>query len=196
MLRFYVYRIDRPSKSEWYIGIRQCKCAPSKDTGYMGSGRLLKAKMGGTPADQWVKTILVQVETREESARIEAALVGPEQLRDPKCLNRSLGGDVGFTGAKQTEEAKQKISRGNKGKRLGMKSSPETRAKQSASKKGKRGPLSDEHKAILSAARMGKKTGPMSEEQKEKISKAWTPERKAAQAEIMRKVGKNNRTPK
>ena len=102
-------------------------------------------------------------------------------------------------GTKRSEETKEKLRMANKGKsppNKGKKASPEARARMSAAhigKKGpvgvKRGPLSDEHKAKISAsekgrvfsaetkkkisdAKAGKKRGPMSQEQKDKISKA------------------------
>tara|TARA_R110000796_G_scaffold41179_3_gene102000 strand:+ start:249 stop:938 length:690 start_codon:yes stop_codon:yes gene_type:complete len=172
MLYHYVYRIDRPSKGEWYIGIRQCKKAPLEDIGYMGSGDRVKR----VKRSELVKTILVQVESWDEAARLERLLVGPEQLKDPKCLNIAIGGGTApMLGRKHTGEAKAKMSAASKG----MEHTDEAKAKIGEASKGnqyakgntsRRGiQLTAETKAKLSAANLGKKH---TDETKAKMSAA------------------------
>lgn len=151
-MHHYVYRIDRPSNGEWYIGIRSSKRWPTEDP-YMGSGTRIKR----IPRDELRKTVLVVVQTREEAARLEGLLVGPDQLDDPKCLNLYQGGSRGPLGVSipHSPEAKAKISKalqGNsyrKGKKLstahrealgfkGRKHSEETKRKIAESMRGNR----------------------------------------------------------
>ena len=93
-------------------------------------------------------------------------------------LNLTDGGE-GSSGIKMSQDTRDKLSAAFKGK----KQSPETIAARMAGMKplsadareriaqSKRGvPLTEEHKAKLAAAKLGKKSGPRSEETKAKIS--------------------------
>lgn len=202
----YIYRIDRPTTGEWYVGIRSCKCWPTDDVNYLGSGKVIKAKVKKHGRDAFTKTILAIVETREEAARIEAALVGPTQVADRLCLNLCEGGDCGVLGLKHTAESKAKMSRSRTGKvlssktreklrvaRTGKTHTPETLAKMSAANLGRT--LSTEHCAKLSTAKKGNTSAlgrKHTDEARAKIGAAskaaWTPERRAAQAERARKL--------
>ena len=154
MASHYVYRIDRPSTGEYYIGIRTCKCHPADDT-YMGSGTLLKVKMAGRQSE-FKKTILVIVQTRREALRIEEALVGPAQVAERTCMNLREGGEgppamgsmatqpksishkdrirKALTG-KMTQEHRDKIAAANR-RRAGSTHSDTTKAKISNSLRG------------------------------------------------------------
>lgn len=130
----YVYRIDRPSTGQWYIGIRSHKHWPTEDR-YMGSGILVKQ----IPRKELVKTILVIVETREEARRVEAALVGPEQVADPLCMNLCRGGEKGAEGLIWSGEQRRKLSESLKGqKRATGKRTATSRARMSAAHRGKK----------------------------------------------------------
>lgn len=113
-MNHYVYRIDRPSTGEWYIGLRSTESAPLEDP-YMGSGTLLRRKRTGSP-DGWVKTVLVQVESREEAARIEGELIGLDQVADPLCLNLIPGGEVGTLGMARPAHVNWAISDSQRGR--------------------------------------------------------------------------------
>tara|TARA_R110002167_G_C12707228_1_gene655113 strand:- start:19088 stop:19711 length:624 start_codon:yes stop_codon:yes gene_type:complete len=104
----YVYRIDRPSTGEFYIGLRSSKLPPIEDP-YMGSGTLLRRKMRNHRS-QFFKTVLVQVESREEADRLEALLVTEELLLNPLCLNRQPGGFSGPAGQTRPEHVNWAIA--------------------------------------------------------------------------------------
>jgi len=72
----------------------------------MGSGRIIRSKVRKRP-DAWAKTIIDVFDTREEAAAAEAALVTPEVMGDPLCLNLKTGGE---TGQEYSEESRQKIA--------------------------------------------------------------------------------------
>lgn len=82
----YVYRLDLPESGRRYVGVRSTDSHPREDS-YMGSGVALKGL--DEPA---TKKILCIVKSRSEALRIERALVGPEQVRDPMYLNLRVGG--------------------------------------------------------------------------------------------------------
>lgn len=170
-MNHYVYRIDRPATGEWYVGIRSCKCWPTEDTNYLGSGVVIKSKIAIHGQDQFAKTVLAQVESRAEAERVEAGLVDHKQLKDPLCMNMYRGGSQGSLGYVHTDETKSKMSESSRGK----KHTDETKAKMSATRKGKN--LSSDHCSAISAAGKGKKKSP---EARRSMSAAWTPERREA----------------
>lgn len=148
-MNHYVYRIDRPSNGEYYIGMRQCEGPPVLDTKYMGSGKKLKPQVRAHP-EEFTKTILLIVNTREMATRIEAALVPIERIdNDPLCLNLCAGGDVGPAGLRHSEKSRAKMSAAH----LGVKLSEEHRAKIGAAHLGRK--MSEEHRAKIGAANMG-----------------------------------------
>ncbi len=194
-MNHYVYRIDRPTTGEWYVGIRSCKCRPTEDVGYLGSGTRLNNTMRGRQSE-FNKTILVIVQTRKEAARIEAALVGPAQVEERLCMNLCEGGDCGSVGYRHTAKSKAKIGAANQGRPV----SNETRAKLSMAQTGC--VLTDETRAKIGAANRGRvpavspdgrariiafHTGRVrTDETRARIKASWTPERRAAQADRMR----------
>ena len=143
----YVYRIDRPSTGQWYVGLRSCRCWPIEDTKYVGSGTYVKR----IPPEELTKQVLAIVETREDAARLEAALVGQKQLDDPLCMNLQTGGLNAHSVSEETRSKLSKKLQGNtrtKGRKLtpehrrkiseamqGLKRSEETREKMSAAAK-------------------------------------------------------------
>lgn len=92
MKKHYVYRIDRLSTGEYYIGKGSCAeyKDPAKD-GYMGSGKVLRDKMSVDPTD-WVKSVLYVTESAESAYAVEARLLGDRWATDPQCLNLVEGG--------------------------------------------------------------------------------------------------------
>ena len=150
----YVYRIDRPSKGEWYIGIRSCECWPTEDTKYMGSG----VRVSRIERSQLRRTVLVIVKSRAEAARIEAALVLPATLDDKMCLNRIAGGGRGCLGMVHTQQARDKIGRANMGNesRLGVPHTQEAKDKIRDTLTGRK--ATEETKAKMRAAWVRRKT--------------------------------------
>ena len=217
-MNHYIYRIDRPATGEWYIGIRSCKCWPTEDARYLGSGRRVCSAVKKHGRDTFDKTILAIVETRQEAARIEAALVGPAQVADRLCMNLCEGGDCGAVGYRHTKEALQKMSASHKGRpisderiermrgrrhtartkaKMSSAQTPATRSAQSARMRGRI--VSDETRAKTSAswtlekraahgAKISKRK--ISDQTRARMSAAQTPERRAAAAERMRKLNK------
>ena len=153
----YVYRIDRPSKGEYYIGMHQCRCWPTEDTRYWGSGKRIKL----IERSQLRKTILVIVETSEEAARIERELIGDKWETDDLCLNLCSGGDSPMSGRKHTVATRDKMSAALMGniRALGNRHSKKTKAKMSASGMGNTNSLghqhSEESKAKMSESQKG-----------------------------------------
>mgnify|MGYP003670933698 CR=1 FL=1 len=187
-MNHYVYRITRKSTGRFYIGIRMCKCAPLDDAGYWGSGTRVRAIIAKHGAADLEKRILVQVHSRKEANRVEAALVGADQVNDPMCLNLRAGGDNGPF----SEETRAKLSAAQKGKKLtpenrakllaankGKKLTPETRAKIGAAQKGRK--MSPENRAKLLAANKGRKMSPENRAKMSAVNKGkkYTPETRA-----------------
>ena len=108
-------------------------------------------------------TILERVETREELDRQERFWIQELDTRAPNGYNLTKGGLGGSPNEGRTfsEEVRQNMSRGQTGRRH-----------------------SEETKAKMRAAKLGK---PRPAATVEKIRKQWTPERRAQQAEIMRR---------
>lgn len=95
--KHYVYRIDRISTGEWYIGKGSCaKYKDPADDGYMGSGKVLKDKMSVDPSD-WVKSILFITSDEQEAYAVEDRLLGDRWMTDEQCLNMVAGGEYGYT---------------------------------------------------------------------------------------------------
>tara|TARA_R110002167_G_scaffold143958_2_gene333666 strand:- start:18323 stop:18931 length:609 start_codon:yes stop_codon:yes gene_type:complete len=178
-MHHYVYRIDRPSTGEWYVGIRSSAKAPLEDTGYMGSGKRVKLIDNA----ELVKTVLVQVQDRDEAARLEHALIGADQVADPICMNEIHGGSKGKLGYVTSDKTKAKIREANLGKPGShVKHDEATLAKMSASAKADpkraarlrklnedRGPVTDTTRARMSKAAKGK---PKTAEHVQKVADA------------------------
>jgi hypothetical protein len=153
----YVYRMSRDDGA-WYVGVRSCKCAPREDVKYVGSGLRMMRAFKKAP-HRWGKRVLVQVETRAEALRIEAALVTEQSLSDPLCFNCQSGGRGAHKASLETR-AKMRAAK------LGKKQKPEHVAKRAASQTGlKRTPetraniragQSPEARAKMSAAAKGR----------------------------------------
>jgi len=196
MLHHYVYKITHQGSGCWYIGIRQSAKAPLEDTGYMGSGTVISELVAEFPGE-WTKTILVQVQDRAEAARLERALVGPDQLEDDSCLNLCHGGSKGPAGAVRSEATKEKMRQAT----TRQMADPEKRAKWLAANAASH---TDEVHAKISATLTGRKLGDAhsqrigdanrgqvrTDEQRKNISdgnsRGWSDERRAKHAETMR----------
>lgn len=69
----YVYRLSDVETGEFYVGVRQCRCAPDADTQYMGSGRWPRdAAYDRRPIR---KEVLATFETRALATEAELLLI-------------------------------------------------------------------------------------------------------------------------
>lgn len=184
---YYVYLHKRKTDLEiFYIG--------------KGIGRRAWAKSG---RNSWWKRIVEKHDynveiyqdnlSNEEALKLECKLT-LELKGNSKLVNMVLGGG-GITGWKHSDEAKEKISKFNKGKKM-----PEAE-RQAFIKRITGKKLSEEHKKNMSLAKKGKARPKLSEETKSKISKAHigmksSPEtiEKLRQSKLGKYVGKDNPT--
>ena len=153
MKQYYIYKIICLC-DEWngkfYIG----KHYGELNDNYTGSGRLIKEYFKEHDKEENVtyEKIILAIGDEHTICDLEREhiIVG---LESELCLNMhcsSAGGSQ--LGQKLSEEAKQKISEANKGR--------------------KRKPFSNQHRRKMSEARKGMKLGPISDETKIKMSEA------------------------
>jgi len=184
-MQSYTYLIGWSSLGKWYYGVRYAnKVEPELDLWgkYFTSSKVVKAlrKEHGEPD-------VVQVRRKfddPEQARAweERVLRRMNCVKSDSWLNRCIGGKKFHVPGKRDPEVGKKISESLTGR-----TRPE---------------FSDEWKRKLSESKIGKpspkkkKRDPLSEESRQKISDAWTPERRAKQAEIGRSVKHDHMTGK
>lgn len=125
----FVYRWSRITTGEYYIGIH----SGTTDDGYIGSGVIFKDKYKNHK-HQWEREIVALFGTREEAVELEIKMVTEETLKDPKCLNRMVGG---ISGPRMT---------GKDHPMWGKKHSPETMAKITRKQKATVAAMSDEER--------------------------------------------------
>ena len=104
-MNHYLYKIVSRETGKWYVGIRQSKCWPAADD-YWGSGRYIKAAIKKHGQEAFTRKVLVIVQNREESNRLEELIVTPEAVANEMCYNLRAGGMNGTLG----EEARKKMS--------------------------------------------------------------------------------------
>lgn len=183
----YVYELRlRQDPRYYYIGKHSSDKEPEKDN-YAGSGRGLRAFKAKYGRDCFSRTILQFCGSCQEALDVEAALVTEETLRDPFCLNRSLGGGdnaVGTVAVRDSEGHQFRVSIFDKrylsgelvSANKGYVPSERTRQIWSQQRKGRpawnRGIApTQETREKLRVANLGKK---LSIETKEKLSKVRT----------------------
>lgn len=88
----YFYRIDNLINEKFYYGIRTCYCFPDQDP-YMGSGCHLHRAYRKYGIENFKKTILKILPTREDASDLERWIVTEELVKDPMCYNQRVGGD-------------------------------------------------------------------------------------------------------
>lgn len=88
---YYVYKVSNLNSGEYYYGKRSSKKHWKKDT-YMGSGLLLNKKRKAHPKDEWVKEVLLLLDSEEEAYLYEKICIGDRWETDPLCLNLIEGG--------------------------------------------------------------------------------------------------------
>lgn len=190
MTQAFVYRWTELSTGKWYIGSRTSRgCHP--EDGYICSSRRVRPLIIANP-DNWRRVILAQGNPGD-MRRLETELLkNSNASRNPMSYNLH-NGDGNFTtagkrqsqetiakrvakntGQTRTEETRQRMSESSWNKGISIPRTLESRLKQSATMKGrpspKKGiPLSEEHRARVSAANKGKKRAPFSEETRQRM---------------------------
>lgn len=165
---YYTYKVQCTAvgyEDYYYLGKH---VTSNLNDGYKGSGTKLWEYYKKYPND-YTFTILEFYSNKTELNIAEQKLIGDLWKTDEYCLNCISGGSGSWHGI-MTEETKQKISQGNKGKKF----SEESKRKMSESKKGKPGPMLGKHHLVetkhkISESRKGKQH---SEETKRKMSES------------------------
>lgn len=156
-----VYRTTNLINQKYYIGKHSSE---DPNDGYLGSGKALQQAIKKYGIDKFNKEVLFLFDNEIDAYNKETDILEElDGVKDPLCYNLCYGG-VGFwKGSTHSEETRQKISEGNRGK----KRSEEAKAKYSAAKIGTT--HSEETKKKLSDINIGKKS---SEQTKKKISES------------------------
>lgn len=168
----YVYRCTHKTSGEFYIGVRWANTVPSTDdigVFYFSSSKRVKPRF-----HEFVAEIIAEFFNKEDAFWFEQQLI-TESWHDPACLNRqykTTKGDIRFKCTGHTNETRLKISMSRKGKapwNRGMSGIAVPALLKSAI--ARRGiPLSDEHKAKVSAALTGIVRGRQSDDHRQKLS--------------------------
>lgn len=86
----YLYKICNNITGEFYYGVHSTE---NLNDGYFGSGIELKRNIKKYGRDNFSMHILEYKETRDEVLMLEQTIVNPTLLKDPLCLNLSIGGN-------------------------------------------------------------------------------------------------------
>lgn len=162
----YVYKIVNTKTNEFYIGVRSCDCDIKEDK-YMGSSSIWTKLYIKEHIEVLLKEIIEILPTRKEANAREVELL-QQYKNDPLCINKYFNYTPDMTGTKQTPDWIEK--RKMFGERNGMFGKHHTdEAKEKISKALKNRKLSDETKKKIGDFNRGKKYG---NETRNKISKA------------------------
>jgi len=159
MREHIVYKTVNIDTNQFYIGVHSGENASTDD--YLGSGNRIRASVRKYGRSLFKREVLRICSTRAEALVIESELVTTELLRDPLCLNITVGGKGNpngntsgtFIGKTHTELSKRMISESLKGR--------------PAPNKGK--PWTLEQREKLTGRTASNKGVPMTEEQKVKL---------------------------
>lgn len=194
MTTAYIYKWTHIPTNKWYIGSRTKEnCHPND--GYICSSKIIKPLIEIAP-NEWRREIL-HTGNPTDIILLEAQLLESLDAKHDKNSYNLHNGDGNFTtaGITMSEDWRQKISKGNTGKKRSTESKEnykranQLKAKDPAyleklrkpkpeghgekvSKATKGVAKTPEHKKAMSEARKGKSTGPCSDVRKEAISKA------------------------
>jgi group I intron endonuclease len=194
---YYIYEIKNLINGKNYIGQRKCpdNKSPETDTGYIGSGNLIKAAIKKYGKENFKKRIIIKdIYCKEIIDEFEKEFIAIYRELDKAEYNITpgregcilYGENHPMYGKHHSEESKQKISEKSKGNRynLGHKHTEETKKILSKKMKGENNPMykhkhTEETKLKMSLAQKGIKSGenhPMygkhhSEESKKRIGR-------------------------
>ena len=194
MTTAYIYKWTHIPSNKWYIGSRTKEnCHPND--GYICSSKIVKPLIETAP-NEWRREIL-HTGNPTDIILLEAQLLESLDAKHDKNSYNLHNGDGNFTtaGMIMSEDWRQKISKGNTGKKRSTESKEnykranKLKAQDPAYLKKLRKPKPEghgekvskatkgvaktpEHKKAMSKARKGKSTGPCSDVRKEAISKA------------------------
>lgn len=153
VMYYLIYKITNQVNGKFYIGAHQTL---DPADGYMGSSRLVRAAIKKYGLKNFKKQILSNVDTIEEMYELEAWYLDLDMVNRKDCYNIKIGGRGGHgIGSRHSEETKRKIS--------------ETRKIRGIPSSRKGATLSDETKAKLRAAKLGKPRGVVSTETRKKL---------------------------
>lgn len=122
-IKYYVYKTTNMINGRFYIGVHQSK--DINNDKYLGSGKLLKLAIKKHGRKNFKREILFEFNSSEEAYEKELEIVNYDFLKEHEgnIYNVGEGGNGGrvysvhpWLGKTHTEEEKQKISEGNKGK--------------------------------------------------------------------------------
>ncbi len=85
----FLYRVINVENEKYYIGVHS---TDNLDDGYLGSGTRLKKSIQYHGRKSHEREILEFFGAREDAYNRESEVVNENLLKDPKCLNLSLGG--------------------------------------------------------------------------------------------------------
>ena len=143
-----IYKIVCKVTDKFYYGMHS---TDNLDDGYMGSGIKIRRSISKHGLTNHIKEIVEFCIDRKILCEREKEIVNIALLKDPKCMNLIVGGDVGDRGRAHSDENKQTISIRTKACMPSMKGrihhSAEARKKLSEANKGKK--LSEECKQKL-----------------------------------------------
>lgn len=111
----YIYKTTNLINGKMYIGMH----SQEFEDNYLGSGKLLKKAIKKYGRENFKKEILEVCETREALAEAEKRYITDDIISDPLYYNLKCGGEGGSSGL--SVEARNKISKANKGRFAGPK---------------------------------------------------------------------------
>jgi hypothetical protein len=97
MARFFtIYKTTNLLNDRYYIGVH---ITDDPDDDYLGSGKRLKYEVNKYGVENFKKIILDVFDNSNDMFQREVELVNEVTLRDPLCLNLTIGGYGSFVGA-------------------------------------------------------------------------------------------------
>lgn len=192
---YFIYIITNKINGKKYIGMHQTK---DIDDGYMGSGVALRNAYKKHGIENFVREILMFAKNSDELVQLEQAIVTPDIVADKQYYNLKEGG-TGFTSERSrairnSEDVRRKLEQ--------IHSSSEYRAALAQRVRKLWENEAYRQKQIQTKATSQYKQlrqqlySELTPEQKKEIAlkrkPAWTPERRAAQAERLKKYYSQN----
>lgn len=148
MMYYGIYKITNLLNGKMYIGKHKTS---NLDDGYMGSGKYLKHSIQKYGKENFRKEWLMFCEDEEEMNYMERVFVDQTWVDRSDTYNLKIGGEGGSVfGRKHSEESIKKMSESHKGNKahLGCHHTDEAKLKMSKARKGKK--LSEETRKKMS----------------------------------------------